>query len=429
MHLFSIAFLAVSFLPSAQAGQSQTVAQIQGPDVQDSGRPLTLEQALSLAEQNNPQLRDSSAAVEQARAGIQKAKAYTNPSIEFLAGNQSARPIATPGVPGLLQHYNASQTIEIPSERRARIKASKLEFVRSEYQEKGVRLSVIAEVKHAFYDVLRRKEEVRHAKENFALVEDLRRRVSVEVNVGEKGRLELTRAEAELARARSQVNSAEIELANSQAILRAVMGAPPGTNFDPQGSLDNRVQLAPLDQLRTVVLASHPALSESKALTARSQAVAVDQRALRIPQPTFYGEYEVQPDITFYRFGVNIQLPLWDRRKGQIAEADAQIKRSEAAEKRRELEITAALERAYDQYKISDEQVESLQAGSLHEAQAAVDAARSAYKFGERGILEVLDAQRVLQGVRDDLLDAMYARESAWIDLEELGVTPVGGGL
>lgn len=429
MHLFSIAFLAVSFLPSAQAGQSQTVAQIQGPDVQDSGRPLTLEQALSLAEQNNPQLRDSSAAVEQARAGIQKAKAYTNPSIEFLAGNQSARPIATPGVPGLLQHYNASQTIEIPSERRARIKASKLEFVSSEYQEKGVRLSVIAEVKHAFYDVLRRKEEVRHAKENFALVEDLRRRVSVEVNVGEKGRLELTRAEAELARARSQVNSAEIELANSQAILRAVMGAPPGTNFDPQGSLDNRVQLAPLDQLRTVVLASHPALSESKALTARSQAVAVDQRALRIPQPTFYGEYEVQPDITFYRFGVNIQLPLWDRRKGQIAEADAQIKRSEAAEKRRELEITAALERAYDQYKISDEQVESLQAGSLHEAQAAVDAARSAYKFGERGILEVLDAQRVLQGVRDDLLDAMYARESAWIDLEELGVTPVGGGL
>ncbi|HVW76236.1 MAG TPA: TolC family protein [Alloacidobacterium sp.] len=397
--------------------------------MQDSGRPLTLEQALSLAEQNNPQLRDSSAAVEQARAGIQKAKAYTNPSIEFLAGNQSARPIATPGVPGLLQHYNASQTIEIPSERRARIKASKLEFVSSEYQEKGVRLSVIAEVKHAFYDVLRRKEEVRHAKENFALVEDLRRRVSVEVNVGEKGRLELTRAEAELARARSQVNSAEIELANSQAILRAVMGAPPGTNFDPQGSLDNRVQLAPLDQLRTVVLASHPALSESKALTARSQAVAVDQRALRIPQPTFYGEYEVQPDITFYRFGVNIQLPLWDRRKGQIAEADAQIKRSEAAEKRRELEITAALERAYDQYKISDEQVESLQAGSLHEAQAAVDAARSAYKFGERGILEVLDAQRVLQGVRDDLLDAMYARESAWIDLEELGVTPVGGGL
>jgi outer membrane protein, heavy metal efflux system len=34
----------------------------------------------------------------------------------------------------------------------------------------------------------------------------------------------------------------------------------------------------------------------------------------------------------------------------------------------------------------------------------------------------VFDAQRVLQGVRSDLLDALYARQTALIDLEELGV-------
>ena len=72
---------------------------------------------------------------------------------------------------------------------------------------------------------------------------------------------------------------------------------------------------------------------------------------------------------------------------------------------------------------INDQQVESIQAGSLREAEAAVDAARSAYRFGERGILEVLDAQRVLQGVRTDLLDALFDRQSALIDLEELGAT------
>jgi cobalt-zinc-cadmium efflux system outer membrane protein len=83
----------------------------------------------------------------------------------------------------------------------------------------------------------------------------------------------------------------------------------------------------------------------------------------------------------------------------------------------------AALERAYDQYQINNQQVEGLQAGSLREAEAAVEAARSAYKFGERGIVEVLDAQRVLQGVRSDLLEALFARRSALIDLEELGAT------
>jgi cobalt-zinc-cadmium efflux system outer membrane protein len=386
--------------------------------------PLTLDQALLLAEKNNPQLRAGEAGVERAKAGIQSAKAYTNPSFEFLTGNQSALPIRTPGVPGLLQHYSAGQTIEIPSERRSRIHAARLEFLSSEYQLAGIRLAVIADVKRAFYDVLRRKQQVAYAKDNFALVDDLRRRVSVEVQVGEKGKLELTRAEAELARARAAVNSAEVELSNAQAILKAVIGASANNEFDPQGSLGNRAQLAPLDELRQRVFATHPALSEAKTETARAETLVKNERARRIPQPTFYGEYERQPDISFYRFGVNLSLPLWDRRKGPIAEAQAEIKRSQAITRQRELEILAALERAYDQYQISDQQVLGLQSGSLREAEAAVDAARSAYKFGERGILEVLDAQRVLQGVRTDLLDAEFARQSALIDLQELGATP-----
>lgn len=391
---------------------------------QPAAEPLTLDQALSLAEQSSPVLSEAAAQVEQAKAGIQSARAYLNPSFEFISGNQRARPIDTPGVPGLLGHYGVSQTLEIPLERRARIRASRFQLGSAEYLAAGVHLSVVAEVKRAFYGVLRRREEVGHARENLALVEELRRRVGVRVQVGEAGRLELTRAEAELSRARALVSAAEIELANSQALLRAVIGAAPGVTYDLQGDLDNRVNLAPLGELRQLVLAKHPAVAESKTLTLRSRAVVEDQRALRIPQPTFFGEYESQPDITFYRFGVVVPLPLWDRRKGPIAEAEAQVRRSEAVTRRRQLEIIAALERAYDQYQLSDEQVETVQKGSLREAEAAVEAAQAAYKFGERGILEVLDAQRVLQGVRGDLLNAMYARQSALIDLEELGAAP-----
>ena len=386
--------------------------------------PLSLEQALSLAEKNNPQLKAGSALVERAHAGIDTAKAYTNPSVEFLAGNQSARPITTPGVPGLLLHYSAQQTLEIPSERRTRVRASRLELMGSEYELAGIRLSVTADVKRAFYEVLRRKQQLAYAKDNQSLVEDLRRRISVEVQVGEKGKLELTRAEAELARARAIVNSAEVELANAQALLKAVIGADADDSFDPQGALSDQVKLARLDELRRRVFATHPALAEAKAQTAKAETLIENERAKRIPQPTFYGEYERQPDITFYRFGVNVPLPLWDRRKGPIAQAQADVKRTKAITRQRELEILAALERAYDQYQITDQQVQSLQAGSRREAEAAVDAARSAYRFGERGILEVLDAQRVLQGVRNDLLDAEYARESALIDLEELGAKP-----
>ena len=94
------------------------------------------------------------------------------------------------------------------------------------------------------------------------------------------------------------------------------------------------------------------------------------------------------------------------REKGNAIAAaqkrQADLTRSEAMNRERELEITAALDRAYDQYEISNQQVESLQAGSLREAEAAVDAARSAYKFGERGIVkrDIPELRHVLAGGR-----------------------------
>ena len=46
--------------------------------------------------------------------------------------------------------------------------------------------------------------------------------------------------------------------------------------------------------------------------------------------------------------------------------------------------------------------------------------AEAAYRFGERGILDVLDAQRVLRGVRADLLQARFQLQTARISLEQL---------
>jgi outer membrane protein, heavy metal efflux system len=414
----------VSALPPSPVPSTSTAA----PSSDPQGRPtatsvLTISQALDLAEQNSPLLQEAAASVRRAQAGMQSARAYTNPVFEFLGGDQSARPIATPGVPGTLMHYSASQLFEIPRERHTRIRASELDLVSNKYRSAGIRLSLHAYVKRAFYDVIRRKEQLANAESNLTLVEDLRRRVRLEVQVGEKGKLELTRAEAETARALAAVRSADIQVANARALLKAAIGSPSEELFDAEGNLGDSVRIDTLNNLRQQVLANHPAISEINAVTLRSRVNVEHERARRIPEPLFYGEYEHQPDLSFYRFGVSIPVPLWDRRKGPIAEAKAEVSRSEALARQRRLEITAALERAYDQYQISNEQVEGLQAGSLREAQAAVDAAQSAYKFGERGIVEVFDAQRVLQGVRSDLLDALYARQSALIDLEELGVT------
>jgi cobalt-zinc-cadmium efflux system outer membrane protein len=46
--------------------------------------------------------------------------------------------------------------------------------------------------------------------------------------------------------------------------------------------------------------------------------------------------------------------------------------------------------------------------------------AEAAYRLGERGILDYLDAQRVFRSVSNDYLNARFDRQSALIDLERL---------
>ena len=403
-------------VPQEKAGAPTSLAKTEGPPLE-----LSLADAIAMAQQNSPRLHEASAITQRVTSAARTASAYTNPSIEVYEGHQSARPVPAPGAPGLLQHYAASQTIEIPLERHARQRAARLNIASSRSAAQAVTLSVVADVKHAFYAALHRRQQIQHAEENLHLVQDLRHRVEVEVRVGEKGRLELTRTEAELARAQFAVRSAQLEFANAIAFLRVTIAAPANAELDPEGQLEPRRTLPPLKELREHVLRTYPSVIQSQVDIQAAHATLDRERALRIPQPTAFAEYENQPDLRFWRAGVNISIPLWDHRQGQIGEAKAAISQASAVLDQRRLELISALERAYEQYQLADQQTTSLEAGSLHAAESAVDAAKSAYRFGERGIVEVLDAQRVLQNVRGDLLDAQFARQSALVDLEELG--------
>jgi cobalt-zinc-cadmium efflux system outer membrane protein len=385
---------------------------------------LSLAEAIAMARRNNPRLQEAEASTRYATAAARVAHAYSNPSVEVYEGQQYARPVAIPGLPGLLQHYAAYQPIEIPAERRARQRAANAAIDSSRAAQETVGLSVIGDTKHAFYNALRRREEVEHAQENLQLVEDLHRRVEVQVNVGEVGRLELTRAEAELGRAHFAVTSAQLDLANAIALLRVTIAGDANIDLDPRGGFENRVFLPPIKTLREQVLRTHPLLAQSRADITGSLAALDRERALRIPQPVAFAEFENQPDLRFWRTGVIVPIPLWDRRQGQIGEAKANTSQAASVLYQRTLELLSALERAYEQYQLADQQATSLESGSLRAAESAVEAAKAAYRFGERGIMEVLDAQRVLQSVRGDLVDAQFARQSALVDLEELGIAP-----
>lgn len=387
---------------------------------------LTLEQALEIAELNNPRLKVAGAQRENAYAGITTARAYPNPEFKFMAGSQSA--FLNSSITGPYQDYAINQPIELPSVRSTRIEAAQLGNSASILALDEARLAVRAGVKQAFYSILRRRDELGLTQENLRLIEELRRRIQVQVQVGEAARLELIRAESEVATARVLVNSAQLRLVAAIAALEATLGVPLAGNIEAQGALETPPVLPTVETLESQMLGRHPAIAQAQTLVRRSEALLQNEKAQRKPRPAIEGEIERMPDSYVSRIGVTLPLPIWNRREGNIAQAVAAVREAQAVATQRRVDLIASLEVAYGQYQVTGQQIASFQQGVLVEAEAAVRAAEAAYRFGERGILDVLDAQRVLRSVRTDFLNAQYDRQAALIELERLrAVEPPGG--
>jgi cobalt-zinc-cadmium efflux system outer membrane protein len=363
-------------------------------------------------------LRAGAAQIDAAKAGILTAKAYPNPEAGMRAGGQTIR---VPGnVSGLVYSMSMAQPLELGALRSTRLQLAGRSVESSEYALAGTRLAVLTGVRRFFFQVLRRRAEVEIQRENVRLVEDLRKRIQVRVEVGEAGRLELVRADAEVTTARTAANSAQVQYLTAISQLRVAVGTMIPGDLNVEGKLDPPVTLPTLEELRREVMERNPYMSLARNEVRRAEARLAYENALARPQPSVVMEMDRPPDSPTYRAGVSIPLPFWNRREGPIAESVALLRQSTSLLSNRQLEFAAAIESAYERYQLVTQQLLAFEQGLLKEAEEALRGAQAAYQLGERGVLEVLDAQRVLRTVRLDFLNAQYDRQAALIDLEEL---------
>lgn len=389
-----------------------------------TAQPITLEQALALADAQHPLLRAGEAQVAGAAAAVTTAAARPNPEVAMVAGRLTAGLGSQPrtGVP----LYELRQPLELGALRPSRIAHAERGREVSAQALGEIRLGVLSNVRRTFYQVLRRSGEAELAAENLRLVEDLRNRIQVRVDVGEVGRLELVRADAEVAAARALASSAQLQRITAVAQFRAAVGGGLLPAAEPVGTLETTRVLPPLEQLRDEARARHPAIRRAQAEAAMAQARIDYETALRRPQPTIWSEVDMSNPS--YRLGVVLPLPIFNQRQGPIAEAAAARRQADATVQAREIDVLAALDGAYERYAVAGSQITLFETGLLREAEEALRAADVAYRLGERSVLDVLDAQRLLRTVRLNYLNVQFDRQAALVDLDELrGPAPSGG--
>jgi len=382
----------------------------------EAGFPLKQLETMALS--SNRAILAARDQVEAARAGVASASAFPNPEVEYLQGNSRAR-ISGP-VTGSVNSVTLTQPLDLPHRRGPRIDGANAALDSASAGSQAFTAEVITRLRLRYFEVLRRQAELKAAREDQELMEKIRSRIALRVETGEAPRFELVKADAEMLNAQKSTQSAELRARQSRAALRGLVGPELPENFQLAGHLDQVPALAALTSLRGEVQNANPDLLQARAELRRAEHHLAYEKAQRWPTVALKAARDEDPELRSSRAGLVVTIPLWDRRSGPVGEAVARLSRSRNELEHREFSLGQELEAAYEQYQIAQTQVTALESGIVRQAENALEIAQAAYRFGERGILDVLDAQRVYRAARNELITARYELAAAWAEIERL---------
>lgn len=386
--------------------------------VATAGTAYTLDELVRLVLVHNPTLLSAERTREQAAAGIRTAGALPNPRLELNDGRQ--RPAGAAGNSGNISGWGVSQLIENPSLRSARVEAAEQGLRGSEALLGLTRSEVVAQVRLRGYELLLRIEESRAADDELQLLEQTRERVRVRVGSGESARYEIIKAEAEFISARQRQQSAQLAVEQGRIRLNQLAAGQLPLGWTLGASLDDVQPPVQAPLLREQLVDTNPELQSLRAEVERQQARTREASASRWPGVELRYTDLRDPDNRQGVLGASIQIPLLDQKRGARAEAEAGVLRARTRLEGRQIELQLQLDAAVMTLEMARLRIEALSKGAIQDAEAAVRVAQAAYRFGERGILDVLDAQRVLRTVRADLLQARYQQQAAAIEIDLL---------
>ena len=367
----------------------------------------------------SPALRGAANAVDAARAAVDTARTIPNPQVEVMNGTRKPRVDMTQPN-GNLKTVSITQDLDMPWHRFPRVDGALAGLNAAQANEESFKADMRAQLRVRYYDLVRRTDENRVAREDVRLMEGIHKRIELQVETGEKAKFELVKANAELLNAQKMQESASLRVRQSRGALRALVGIQLPEGFVVQEQSHAFAPPAPLSEVRDQVLKANPELQRTRAERQQLDRKLSEEKALRFPKFALRADQDMDPEWRSKRVGVAMNLPLWDWRGGPVGEAAAKLSQSDNQLAYQEFSLLQSLEAAYQQYEIANAQVVALEGGIVRHAANALRIAELAYKAGEKSFLDVMDAQRVYRAARNELITAQFELASAWAEIERL---------
>ncbi len=390
--------------PASPASPVQTI---------EPATPLSLQTAITLALQHNPELRASARELEATRAAVGQAGALPNPELSMLIEDTRRETRTTTVV--------VNQPLELGGKRAARVSVAERAQESAEIDTRARRAQLRSDVAAAFFDVLAAQERARLSQGSVDLAGNASRAAGKRVTAGKISPVEETKAKVAESSARVEAAQALGELRTARQRLSSLWGNPIPRFQQADGQLD-MLPPVPNDEGLETGLADSPALRQARNELARRQALTEVERARRIPDLTLTLGAKRDNELGRNQavIGVAVPLPLFDTNRGNLAEALRRQDKAQDELAAARLRVSAELGEAAQRLRSMHAEATLLQREVLPGAQSAYDAAVQGFELGKFSFLEVLDAQRTLFQAKAQYLSALAGAHRAASDIDRL---------
>lgn len=406
-----LALLAVAALAPllARAGEAPSV-----PVGGAAARPALRWPEVAAAVAQHPSVLEAEARVRAADGAVEAAGAFPNPTFGLSAGEARPR-----GGGAGRREWGAS--VELPLDHLAtrgpRVAAARAARDGAGQDALAARAEALRVLRRAFVAAAHGQAIVEADAALEAQAAELAALVRRRAERGEGRPIEAPRVEIELERLRA-ILEADRAAAEARRLRLELLAGRPVARVEDVLSLP--IAIPPLTEATAAALAGSPAVRAAAARARAAEAEAGGERWARAPRLTVGGAHVEELDRTASTVTAAVTFPLTDWNGGRIRQADAaaEAERARAALVGREL--AAALGDAWQACAAGQARARRFEAEILPRAERSARTLGRAFELGEAGLLDVIDARRVLLESRREHLDLLLDMQDACADLAAL---------
>lgn len=409
----------------ADAGSTPNHGAAAAPSASCPAR-ISLEQACALALSHNPELRSIPLDRRIADAGLLTAGRFPNPSlqleVEDFAGSGEYS-----GTRSAIYTASIVQTVETGGKRAARstLAGALGETTEADYRVR--RREVFVDTCHRYVEALAAKEMLALAEREVALARDSRESVKLQVDAGRANESELHQAELVVTRAELASRQARRNSDQALTALAAQWGCRGERPSSVAGLLPPPKPSLPSRSHVEGSLSKHPEIAAAGSRAKGREAGLQLARSARNPDVELMAgaRHDNAADDQAFVVGASVPLPLFNRQRGPIREAEAGLEKAELAVESTRINLAKRFDAAWTELANSHDEAITVEKSLLPGAREIFSKTRESYELGNASYLELIEARRQLDAVNHRWVEARRDFQKAAASLQGLTGSPL----